>query len=71
MTLVGRVFSLSAEMQSVYSTALADWASDVVTKVLNCKIVVCDFELQSCYYGHFRTNTLGKYMNSLILQTMG
>ena len=27
-------------------------------KVLNCDIVVSEFELQSCYYGHFWTYTL-------------
>ena len=30
-----------------------------------------DFEVQSRYYVHFRTNTLGKNMNLLILPAMG
>ena len=34
-------------------------------------IVVNEFELQSRYYVHFRTNTLGKGMNPLILPAMG
>ena len=40
-------------------------------KALNCGIVVSEFELQSSYYVHFRTNTLGKGMNPLILPAMG
>ena len=31
-----------------------------MANVLDCDIVVREFELQSCYYVHFRTNTLGK-----------
>ena len=30
-----------------------------------------EFELQSRYYVHFRTNTLGEGMNPLILPAMG
>ena len=33
--------------------------------------VVSEFVLQSRYYVHFRTNTLGKDMNPLILPAMG
>ena len=40
-------------------------------KVLDCGIVVSEFELQSRYYVHFQTNTLGKGMNPLILPAMG
>ena len=32
----------------------------VVAKVQNCNIVVSEFEIQSRYYVHFRTNTLKK-----------
>ena len=38
---------------------------------MDCGIVVSEFELQSRYYVHFRTNTLGKSMNPLILPAMG
>ena len=34
----------------------------VMVKVLDCEIVVSEFELQSRYYVHFRTNTLEKGM---------
>ena len=34
-----------------------------IFKVLGCRIVVSEFEIQSCYYIHFQTNTLGKVMN--------
>ena len=33
-------------------------------------IVVSEFDLQSCYYVHFRTNTLRKGINPLILPAM-
>ena len=36
----------------------------VVVKVLDCRIVESEFELQSRYYVHFRTNTIGKGMNN-------
>ena len=47
---------------------MAKWGSlhGVVANVMDCDIVVSDFDLQSCCYVHFRTNTLGKGMNSLI-----
>ena len=34
--------------------------------MLNCDSVVSKFELQSCYYVHFRTNTFKKYMTHII-----
>ena len=43
----------------------------VMVKALDCGFVVREFELQSCYYLHFRTNTLRKGMNALILPSMG
>ena len=43
----------------------------VMVKVMDCKIIVSDFVLQLRYYVHFRTNTLGKGMNPLILPAMG
>ena len=43
----------------------------VMVKAMDCRIVVSVSELQSRYYVHFRTNTLGKGMNPLILPAMG
>ena len=43
----------------------------VMVKAIYCGIVVSEFVLQSRYYIHFRTNTLGKGMNPLILPAMG
>ena len=43
----------------------------VTVKVMDCRIVVSEFEPQFCYCIHFWTNTLGKGMNSLILPAMG
>ena len=39
----------------------------VMVKAMDCGIVISEFELQSRYYVHFRKNTLGKGMNTLIL----
>ena len=38
---------------------------------MDCGIVVSEFEPQSRYYDPFRTNTLGKGMNPLILLSYG
>ena len=43
----------------------------VMVKAMDYGIVVSEFELQSCYYVHFWTNTLGKSMNPFILPAMG
>ena len=34
--------------------------------VLDCDVLVNEFDLQSCYYVHFRTNTFGISINPLI-----
>ena len=36
-----------------------------MTSVVDCDIVVGEFEFYSGYYVHFRTNTVGKGMNNL------
>ena len=41
-----------------------------MVKAMDYGIVVSEFELQSSYYVQFRTNTLGKGMNPLILPAM-
>ena len=43
----------------------------VMVNAMDCGIVVREFVLQSCYYVHFRVNTLGKSMNPLILPAIG
>ena len=43
----------------------------VMIKAMDCGIIVSEFVLQSRYYVHFQTNTLGKGMNPLILPAMG
>ena len=43
----------------------------IMVKAMDCRIVISEFELKSRYYVHFRTNTLGKGMNPLILPVMG
>ena len=40
-------------------------------KCLDCGFVVSEFELQSRYYVHFRTDAFEKTMNPLILPDMG
>ncbi len=41
-----------------------------MVKAMDCEIIETEFELKSRYYVHFRTNTLGKGMNSPILPVM-
>ena len=43
----------------------------VMVNAMDCGIVVNEFVLQSHYYVHFRANTLGKGINTLILPAMG
>ena len=43
----------------------------VMVKATDCGIVISEFIFHSCYNVHFRTNTLGKGMNPLILPVMG
>ena len=43
----------------------------VMVKAMDCGIVVSEFILKSCYYVHFRANTVRKGMNPLILPLMG
>ena len=42
-----------------------------MVKAMDCGLVVRELVLQSRYYVHFRTNTLGKGMNPVILPAMG
>ena len=42
-----------------------------MVKAIACEIVAREFELQSRYYIHFRTNTFGIDKNSLILPATG
>ena len=48
-----------------------EYPRGVMVKAQDYRIVVSEFELQSCYCIHFRTDTLGKGMNPLILIAMG
>ena len=43
----------------------------VMVEAMDCGIVVSEFVLRSRSYVYFRTNTLGKGMNPLILPTTG
>ena len=43
----------------------------VMVKALAYGVVVSEFELQSRYYVHFRTNTLEKGINPLIFPAKG
>ena len=42
-----------------------------MVKALEYRIVVSEFELQSCNYVHFRENTLGKGMNTTNIPARG
>ena len=45
-----------------------DSSRGIVAKMLDCGIVLSEFELQSRYYVKFRINIIGKCMNFLVLQ---
>ena len=49
---------------------LGGYLRGAVANVQDCDFVVSEFKLQSCYYFHFRSNTLRKGMNFLILSPM-
>ena len=56
----------------VFNSYLSECSpNSVVDNVPDCDFEVSKFKLQSCYYFHIRTNTLGKGMNPLISQVMG
>ena len=57
----GSVFSIFFKLQQ----------RGVMVKAMDWGIVVSEFIPQSCYYVHFRANTLGKGMNPLVLPAMG
>ena len=52
-------------------TYTSTFCGGVMVKALDCGIVVRKFELQSSYYVHFQTNTLGKGMDPLIPPAIG
>ena len=64
-------FSLKSEWQQVSLGFPGRCPCGVMVKVMDCRIVVCEFVLQLRYYVHFRANTLGRGMNPLILPAMG
>ena len=43
----------------------------VVANVVDCEIIVIEFELQLRYYLHFPINSFGKNMNSIIPLAIG
>ena len=59
---------------NIYQALLSEMAGcprGVMVKAMDCGIEVSEFVLQSRYYFHFRTNTIRKDMNPLILPAMG
>ena len=49
-----------------YTTVYKGCHRGTVGNVLDCDIVVSEFELHSRYYVHFQTNTFGERINHLI-----
>ena len=56
---------------TVFLNSQWGWPRGVMVKVMDCEIVVSEFELQSRYYIHFRTNTLRKGMNPPLSSQLG
>ena len=65
------IYYILCPYMTVLKQRLRGCPSGVMVKAMDCGIVVCEFILQSCYYVHFRVNTLGKGMNPLILPATG
>ena len=42
-----------------------------MVNAMDSRIVVSEFELYPYYYVHFRTDTIGKSLNTFILPAMG
>ena len=51
---VSKLFSHSNQMQIISKQIYVGCPRDVMVKAMDCRIVVCEFELQSRYYVHFR-----------------
>ena len=49
-------------------SAICDWGSprSVVANMLDSDIIESEFELQACYYVHFRTNNIVNDVNPVI-----
>ena len=68
------VCDLKETQKGFVTNESAEWwgcPRGVMVKAMDCGIVVNEFELQSRYDDPFRTNTLGKGLNPLILPTIG
>ena len=65
-----KVSSLYVSYERHQTKVLARSQRDVVN-ILDCDIVVSDFEIQSRDFVHFQINAFEKNMNSLILPPMG
>ena len=50
----------------LYKTKTGKWPSGVVANVLDCDITISKFKLQSRFYGHLWTDTVGKGINAHI-----
>ena len=61
----------TSNKENIASQTFRGCPRGVMVKAMDCEIVVSEFVLQSRYYVHFRANTLGKFMNPLILPAMG
>ena len=55
----------------MYAEMIEGCPRGVMVKAMDCGIVVNEFILQLHYYVHFRTNTVEKGMNPVILPAMG
>ena len=62
---------LLVSMSEFHTLTTRECPRGVRVKAMDCGIVVSEFVLQSRYYVHIRSNTLGKGMNPLILPAMG
>ena len=64
------MYNLTDVFQSRYEISVGGCPRGVMVKTMDWGIIVSEFELQSRYYIHFRTNTFREGMNLLILPDM-
>ena len=62
---IKKYFKTFDKSKSVQMLAIRAVGCVTIVKAMDCRIIVIKFELQPCYYVHFRANTLGKSMNPL------
>ena len=68
---MGRLETMSVQILYIRYEDLLGSLRGAVANVLDCDILISEFEQQTLYYVHFRANIFGKGINSVISSVMG